>query len=149
EVVAEPPRPAVEAPAPERLPAASPAPPASPAGERDIAVIGMAGRFPGARDVETFWRNLAEGRDCITEVPSERWDHAAFFDRDLNKAGKTYCKWGGFLDGIDRFDAAFFRIPPGEADLLDPQAKLFLETVWNLLESSGYLGERLRALCGP
>lgn len=113
----------------------------------DIAVIGVAGQFPQAKDVEAFWQNLTEGKDCITEVPPSRWDHRPYFDPDKNKIGKTYCKWGGFLDNVDQFDAPFFKVSPGEAELLDPQERLFLETVWNLLESSGYLGETLQSLC--
>jgi polyketide synthase PksN len=113
----------------------------------DIAVIGMSGRFPQAKDLAEFWQNLAQGRDCITEVPTERWDHRPYFDPDRSKAGKTYCKWGGFLDDVGGFDASFFKISPNEAELLDPQERLFLETVWNLLESSGYLGETLQRLC--
>jgi len=126
-------------PSPERQP---------PAAARDIAIVGMSGRFPMADDLDTFWQNLAQGRDCITEVPPERWDHARYFDPDKSALGKTYCKWGGFMDGVDRFDARFFRIPPAEAELLDPQERLFLETVWNLLESSGYLGETLEQYDG-
>ncbi|MEX2631038.1 MAG: amino acid adenylation domain-containing protein [Tistlia sp.] len=125
------------------LPAAAPA-----AATRDIAIVGMAGRFPQAEDLEAFWQNLAQGRDCITEVPAARWDHGAYFDPDRTRAGKTYCKWGGFLEEVERFDAAFFRITPSEAELLDPQERLFLETVWTLLESSGYLGETLQRLGG-
>lgn len=112
-----------------------------------IAVIGMSGRFPMANDVDALWQNLARGRDCVTEVPAERWDHSLYFDPDKDKVGKTYCKWGGFLDDVDGFDARFFRISPSEAELLDPQERLFLETSWNLLESSGYLGETLQRLC--
>nr|QEO74721.1 short-chain dehydrogenase/reductase SDR [uncultured bacterium] len=141
---------AQRAPAPQRAdPAvrALVATPAAPVASRDIAVIGMSGRFPGAPDLVAFWENLAQGRDCITEVPPERWDHSAYFDPDKSALGKTYCKWGGFLDDVDKFDARFFRIPPSEAELLDPQERLFLETVWNLLESSGYLGETLERRC--
>ena len=114
---------------------------------QDIAVIGMSGRFPMARDVDEFWQNLVQGRDCITEVPAERWDHSLYFDPDKDKVGKTYCKWGGFLDDVGGFDARFFRISPSEAELLDPQERLFLEASWTLLESSGYLGETLQRLC--
>jgi polyketide synthase PksN len=136
-------RPVIRAPKPAPLPI-TPAPEPKPhVATRDIAIIGMSGRFPMANDLDTFWQNLAHGRDCITEVPRERWDHARHFDPDRSAVGKTYCKWGGFLDGVDHFDARFFRIPPAEAELLDPQERLFLETVWNLLESSGTLGETL------
>ncbi len=110
-------------------------------GVRDIAIIGMAGRFPMAPDIATFWRNLVTAQDCITEVPPERWDHGRYFAADPGVSGKTNCKWGGFIDGVDMFDHRFFRISPGEAELLDPQERLFLETAWTLLESAGYLGE--------
>lgn len=130
--------------APAIAPASPPAPTPAVVAERDIAVIGMAGRFPGAPTLDDFWDVLANGRDCISEVPATRWDHALYYDPDRTKLGKTYCKWGGFLDEVDRFDDRFFRIRPDEAELLDPQEKLFLETVWNLLESTGCLGETLR-----
>ncbi len=116
-------------------------------GDYDIAVIGMSGQFPQAHDLDEFWQNLAQGKDCITEIPSQRWDYRQFFDADKTRAGKSYCKWGGFLDQVDQFDPLFFKISPKEAALLDPQERLFLETVWNLLESSGYQGETLQRLC--
>jgi len=116
-------------------------------GAYDIAVIGMSGRFPQANDLDEFWQNLAQGKDCITEIPQQRWDYRQYFDPDKNKPGKSYCKWGGFLDDVAGFDPLFFKISPKEAELLDPQERLFLETVWNLLESAGYLGETLQRLC--
>jgi polyketide synthase PksN len=116
-------------------------------GVNDIAVIGMSGRFPLAPDLDAFWENLAQGRDCITGIPPQRWDHRQYFDPDRSKAGKSYCNCGGFLDDVEQFDALFFKVAPGEAEVLDPQERLFLETVWNLLESSGYLGETLQRLC--
>jgi len=124
---------------------AEPPPPAAPApvGVRDVAVIGMAGRFPGARNVEEFWELLAEGRDAIGEVPASRWDLSRHYDPQGRRPGATACKWGGFIEDVDRFDARFFRIQPGEAALLDPQERLFLETVFELLESAGALGETL------
>nr|AAS47562.1 mixed type I polyketide synthase - peptide synthetase [symbiont bacterium of Paederus fuscipes] len=115
-------------------------------GERDIAIIGMSGRFPFAPDLEAFWENLSQGCDCITEIPPTRWKHQEYFDPEKGKPGKTYCKWGGFLESIDQFDPLFFKIPPAQAEVLDPQERLFLETVWNLLESSGYLGETLQRI---
>ena len=66
--------------------------------------IGMAGRYPGADDLDAFWHNLATGRDCVTEVPADRWDHARYFDPDPAAPGRTYSRWGGFLDGVDQFD---------------------------------------------
>ncbi|MFK3648769.1 SDR family NAD(P)-dependent oxidoreductase [Lysobacter enzymogenes] len=111
--------------------------------EQDIAIVGVAGRYPHAADLEQFWANLRSGRDSVTEVPAERWDHARLFDPQRNRAGKTYSKWGGFLDGVDRFDALFFNISPREAELMDPQERLFIETVWETLEDAGYAKDAL------
>ncbi|WP_052421797.1 SDR family NAD(P)-dependent oxidoreductase [Paenibacillus sp. FSL P4-0081] len=110
-------------------------------GPIDIAVIGIAGRYPGAPDVAEYWRNLQQGRDCITEIPPERWDHSLYFDEDKNKLGTTYSKWGGFLDGMDQFDPLFFQISPLEAEVMDPQERLFLQCVYHTLEDAGYTRE--------
>ncbi|MGJ7907986.1 SDR family NAD(P)-dependent oxidoreductase [Actinopolyspora sp. H202] len=109
----------------------------------EIAIVGLAGRYPQARDIREFWGNLAEGRDCITEVPADRWDHGRYFDPDRNAPGKTYTKWGGFLDDVDHFDALFFSIAPREAAFMDPQERLFLECVYETLEDAGYTRETL------
>ena len=93
----------------------------------DIAIIGLAGRYPQAADLQQFWTHLSQGKDSITEIPLERWDHARYFDEDRSKLGKTYGKWGGFIDGVDLFDPLFFTISPREAELMDPQERLFLE----------------------
>jgi len=106
--------------------------------EDDVAIIGVAGRYPQAKDLREFWENLKAGRDSITEVPSDRWDHASFYHPERNQPGKTYSKWGGFLSGVDRFDALFFNISPKEAELIDPQERLFLETAWEAIEDAGY-----------
>ena len=103
----------------------------------DIAIIGMAGQFPQARNVEEFCTNLKQGKDCIVEIPESRWDHRLYFDEAKNKPGKTHCKWGGFIEGVDQFDPLFFNISPLEAMFMDPQERLFLQCVWALLESSG------------
>ena len=98
----------------------------------------MSGRYPQAENLEAFWENLKAGRDCITEIPPDRWDHALYFDPDRNKAGKTYSKWGGFIEGVDEFDPLFFNISPREAERMDPQERLFLECVYATLEDAGY-----------
>src|SRR5205085_10499230 len=85
----------------------------------EIAIVGLAGRYPQAKTLKDFWRNLQDGRDCITEIPAERWDHSLYFDSDPTKAGKSYSKWGGFLDDVDQFDPLFFNISPKEAALID------------------------------
>jgi len=112
--------------------------------DTDIAVIGLTGRYPQANSVAEFWENLKNGKDCITEIPKHRWDHDRYFDPDQDKPGKTSCKWGGFIDGVDQFDPLFFNISPREAALMDPQGRLFLETVWHLFEESGHTRERLQ-----
>ena len=110
----------------------------------DIAVIGMAGRFPGAPTIAAFWRVLAEGRCEIQEVPAERWAASTFYSPELGAPGKTISKWAGFLDGIDRFDASFFNISPREAAAMDPQHRLFLEQAWLAFENAGYSLDRLK-----
>ncbi|MEU6019353.1 SDR family NAD(P)-dependent oxidoreductase [Streptomyces sp. NPDC047515] len=103
-----------------------------------IAIVGLAGRFPGAADAEEFWHNLLQGRDLVTEVPAERWywrDHAGDPRRDK---GATDCRRGGFLDSVTAFDTTHFRLSPREASLMDPQQRLFPETCWHTLEDVGY-----------
>ncbi|UMR29381.1 type I polyketide synthase [Massilia sp. MB5] len=107
----------------------------------EIAIIGLAGRYPKAANVQEFWANLSQGKDCIGEIPSDRWDYKLYFDPDRNASGKTYSKWGGFIDGVDHFDPLFFNISPREAELMDPQERLFLECVHAALEDAGYTRE--------
>lgn len=108
------------------------------AASREVAIIGMSGKYPMADNLEEFWENLKNGRDCITEIPADRWDANRFFDARRNQAGKSYSKWGGFMNDVDKFDPLFFNISPKEAELTDPQERLFLETVWQTFEDAGY-----------
>ncbi|MFY0568050.1 type I polyketide synthase [Archangium lansingense] len=109
-----------------------------------IAIVGTACRVPGgARTPEAFWRLLYEGVDAITEVPRDRWDAEALFDPDPSKPGRTYARWGGFIDGVDRFDAAFFGLSPREASRMDPQQRLLLEVAWEALERAGQPPDQL------
>lgn len=104
----------------------------------DIAIIGVSGRYPMADTIEEFWNNLQTGRDCITEIPGHRWNHQNYYDREKGKPGKTYSKWGGFINNVEMFDPLFFKVPPVEAEFLDPQERLYLQTVWEALEDAGY-----------
>ena len=112
----------------------------------EVAVIGFAGRFPGAPDVDTYWRNLCAGRECLTR----------FSDAELLAAGvpaarladAAYVQVGGILAGIEDFDAAFFGYSPREAASIDPQQRLFLETAWTALEHAGYDASRSGAGIG-
>jgi acyl transferase domain-containing protein/NAD(P)-dependent dehydrogenase (short-subunit alcohol dehydrogenase family)/acyl carrier protein len=98
-----------------------------------IAVVGIACRMPGAPDKDAFWRLLVGGADAVRDVPPDRW-----------AADASTGRFGGFLEGIDRFDARFFRIPPDEADRMDPQQRLLLELAWHALEDAGQVPARLR-----
>ncbi|ACE84705.1 SDR family NAD(P)-dependent oxidoreductase [Cellvibrio japonicus] len=113
--------------------------------DQAIAIIGVSGRYPDAPDLETFWQNLKSGRDSIREIPGERWDHSGYFDTARHRPGKTYAKWGGFLDGVDQFDPGFFQLSPREAELMDPQERLFLEVAWETLEDAAHTRARLRS----
>ncbi|WP_329582763.1 SDR family NAD(P)-dependent oxidoreductase [Streptomyces sp. NBC_01361] len=125
---------------------AAPAPAGVPAGVPEpVAVIGYSARFPGADDADTFWQRILDGDDLVTEVPAERWRVADHYDADPAAEGKSVSKWGAFVDGADRFDADFFRMTPREAELTDPQARLFLQEAWRALE---HAGQRTGALAG-
>jgi acyl transferase domain-containing protein len=114
-----------------------------------MAIIGMSCRLPGAPDIDSFWRNLANGVDSVCVVPRERWDVDSLFDPDPDAVDKTYCKWGGFIDEVDRFDPLFFNLSHAEAEVMDPQQRLFLEEAWKAFEHAGYSGQSLNnARCG-
>ena len=109
-----------------------------------IAIVGMGLRLPGGSvDADTFWRLLDEGRDAISEVPSDRWDCNDYYDPNPDAPGKMTARHGGFVDGVDRFDAHFFGIAPREAISMDPQHRLVLETAWEALEDAGAAPARL------
>ncbi len=99
-----------------------------------IAIVGMAGRFPGADSVDEFWDLLREGRDGVGPVPPEKWNSAELTDADPVRSGTITTDQGGFLRDPARFDAAFFDIPTREAESLDPQHRLVLEAAWHALE---------------
>ncbi|UHQ21816.1 amino acid adenylation domain-containing protein [Lysobacter sp. 5GHs7-4] len=110
-----------------------------------IAIVAMSGRFPGATDVEAFWRNLCDGRDSITVFGPEDLDPAvAARDRD----DPAYVPARGVIDGVERFDAAFFGIGPKEAELMDPQHRIFLELAWECLERGGHVPDASSAPVG-
>jgi len=110
-----------------------------------IAVVGMGCRFPGAPGPEAFWELLRTGTDAVTEVPAARWDIDRYYDADPDAPGKMYTRWGGFVNGVEGFDAQFFGIAPREAEMVDPQQRLLLEVAWEALENAGQVPERLAA----
>jgi len=103
----------------------------------DIAIIGMACRFPGAADLDQLWRNLVAGVDSVSEVPSDRWDAAAIFGKPGKDQDKTLVRRAGFVDDIAEFDNDFFRLSPKEALYMDPQQRILLEAVWHCFEDAG------------
>ncbi|MFF2910653.1 SDR family NAD(P)-dependent oxidoreductase [Paenibacillus sp. NPDC057934] len=111
-----------------------------------IAIIGMSGRYPQADNLREYWANLEKGKDCIEQIPQDRWPIESFYDPDRKEAfakGKSYSKWGGFLEGFADFDPLFFAISPRDAMNMDPQERIFVQSCWEALEDSGYTRERL------
>ena len=102
-----------------------------------IAIIGMGCRFPGADNIQAFWELLRSGGDAIAEVPPDRWDVNAYFERNPETPGKINTRYGGFVKQLYEFDAAFFGISPREAVSLDPQQRLLMEVSWEALENAG------------
>jgi len=103
-----------------------------------IAIIGVSGSFPGGADVDTFWDNLLQGKDCITEIPSSRWDWRELYGDPHAQPGTSNVKWGGFIEDADQFDPRFFDISPSDAQTMDPQQRLLMLYVWRAIEDAGY-----------
>ena len=114
--------------------------------ERDIAIIGMSGRFPGANNLDEYWKNLISGKDCISIIPKNRWDWEKYYDENIENSynGKMYSKWGGFIEDIDQFDPYLFSITPADACKMDPQERMLLEVVYEALEYAGYSKTRIK-----
>ncbi|CAN7639976.1 MULTISPECIES: amino acid adenylation domain-containing protein [unclassified Variovorax] len=120
----------------ERTPAAKPA---TGSDMEPVALIAMAGRFPGAADVEQFWDNLIAGRESISFFDDATLDAGV---SAALRADPLYVRARGVIDDIDQFDAAFFGINPKEAELMDPQQRVFLEICWECLERGGYVPDQ-------
>ncbi|GAB1537496.1 hypothetical protein NUACC21_01400 [Scytonema sp. NUACC21] len=101
-----------------------------------IAIIGMAGRFPGSKNVDSFWQNLRDGVELISFFTDEELVSAGVNPALLND--RSYVKASGVLEDIELFDASFFEFSPREAEITDPQHRLFIECVWEALENAGY-----------
>ena len=106
-------------------------------GHGPVAIVGIGCHFPGADGPGAFWDMLTRGTDAISEVPPDRWDNSAYYDPDPDTSGTMNTRWGGFIDGVDRFDIDFFGISRREAVRIDPQQRLMLEVAWHALEDAG------------
>jgi acyl transferase domain-containing protein/NADPH:quinone reductase-like Zn-dependent oxidoreductase/NAD(P)-dependent dehydrogenase (short-subunit alcohol dehydrogenase family)/acyl carrier protein len=109
----------------------------------NIAIVGMACRFPGADNPAEFWEILKHGRDVVGEISADRWGTDYYFHRNRTVPGKSYTFSAGLLNDVEHFDADFFGISPREASQMDPQQRLLLELAWEALEDGGQVAERL------
>ena len=105
---------------------------------QDIAIVGIACRFPGAENYDAYWENLCGKVSSVVEVPSDRWDYEEYYSTNIEDSNKTVSKWGGFIADHDKFDAALFKISPREAEFMDPQQRIMLELTRSCMEDAGY-----------
>jgi acyl transferase domain-containing protein len=124
--------------------AAAPAAAVAPASAALLAVVGVACRFSHGANPAEFWGTLESGTDAITVGPTGRWDVDAYFDPDDEAPGKTYSKWGGFIDDVDMFEPSFFSISSRECKSMDRQQRLLLECSWEALEDAGVVPSALK-----
>src|SRR5262245_45236006 len=110
-----------------------------------VAIIGMVGRFPGANDLETYWRNIRDGVETITHFTEER------LQKVISPAllqHPSYVKARGIVEGIDQFDPAFCGYSARDAVVMDPQQRVFLQCAWEALENAGYDPRAYQGLIG-
>lgn len=109
----------------------------------DIAIIGISLRTADADNADQFWNNIINGLSSIDIIPKERWNIDEYFDTDMTKQGKMYCKYGAFMKNADCFDSAFFNISPAEASKMDPSHRILIEEIYKSLDDAGYTADDL------
>lgn len=114
--------------------------------ETDIAIVGMAGRFPGAPDVDELWRRVAAGDDCLVDIPRDELAAAGVPQSVLDDP--SYVRRAGVLDDLEAFDAGFFGIGSRDAAIMDPQHRHFIECCWEALETAGHVPDRFDGAIG-
>ena len=112
-----------------------------------IAIVGMAGRFPYAQDLEEFWKNIRNGIDCVQSF-SEAEMELSSSDSRVMKGNPNYVRKGAIVEGADCFDAQFFGMQPKEVEFMDPQHRIFLECSWHAIEDAGYDANRYEGRIG-
>lgn len=120
--------------------AVAPAAPETREHSLDVAIVGMACIFPGARNLDEYWQNILLGKDAVTEVPDERWNKELYYRPDQEGSGYSHSKWGGFIPQID-FDPLEFGIPPQSLAAIEPTQLLSLLVAKRALQDAGY-GEK-------
>lgn len=110
----------------------------------EIAIIGMACRFPDATNYNEYWENLKNGVNSIKEITPDRWDNRTYYSTSHSDPNKSISKWCGLVNDIDKFDNRFFQISPREAKNMDPQQRLLLEEAWHCIEDSGVSVQELQ-----
>nr|WP_244223525.1 type I polyketide synthase [Amycolatopsis circi] len=105
--------------------------------DRTVAVVGVACRFPGARNAVELWDLLLSGGDAVGEIPRQRFDAEKWYSPESGQPNTIRSLEGGYLDDVDNFDADFFGITPGEAAQMDPQQRILMEIVWQAVEDAG------------
>ncbi|WP_187696013.1 type I polyketide synthase, partial [Priestia megaterium] len=109
-----------------------------------IAIIGMSGRFPQARNIDELWNILLEGKEVVTEVPADRFDWREMYGDRVDKYNQSNSKWLGAIPGVREFDPLFFEISPREAEEMDPKQRLLIQESWKALEDAGYGANQIR-----
>ncbi|XP_033103364.1 phthiocerol synthesis polyketide synthase type I PpsC-like [Anneissia japonica] len=118
-------------------------------GNFQFAIVGIGCRMPGGvTSPNEFWEVLRNGKDCIIEVPDDRWSLEKFHDEDQTKPGKIVSRKCGFIDGIDKFDNTFFKTSPKEAASMDPQQRVLMEVTHEAFEDAGIIPDEMKESCG-
>ncbi|MHC5747097.1 MAG: type I polyketide synthase, partial [Nostoc sp.] len=111
----------------------------------EVAIIGMVGRFPGSQNIDEFWQNLRNGIESIVSLTDEELKSSGIDIIDIND---NYIKAAAILENIELFDASFFGFNPREAEIIDPQQRIFLECAWEALENAGYDSQQYQGSIG-
>ena len=115
-------------------------PPKSESKSLDVAIVGMACIFPGAKNLDEYWRNIVLGKDSVTEVPDERWNKELYYNPDSTASDMSHSKWGGFIPRID-FDPLEFGIPPQSLAAIEPTQLLTLLVAKQAMQHAGYASQ--------